>query len=267
MRVALLIVTLTAAPGLWAADEEPVTEEPVTEQPAEVEAGPIRVIVLDLKGSGVDESEIDPITGFITVELSNYPQLEVMSGADVRAMVEFEGEKQALGCDDDTSCLAEVAGAMGARLVFFGTLGRVGSSYTMVLNLYDSEVGRSVGRTFKRGATVDDMMNAVPIAVFDTAGPFLERQGHEVAAPTTTAPPAPPVASSGSPLAILLPVGTLGLGAALVGTGVALDVLLPYSHDKQFQPEFDLWSTALYVAGAGSIVAGAALFFFNPLAE
>jgi hypothetical protein len=270
-RTAETTATATAAQ----ADAAPAPAAPAAPAAAAPSAGPMRVIVLDLKGSGVDAAQVEPITGFITVSLSDYPAFEVMSGADVRAMVEFEGEKQAMGCSDDTSCLAEVAGAMGARLVFFGTLGKVGSSYTMVLNLYDSEVGRSAGRTFKRGASLDDMINVVPTAVYETVGPFLQKQGHEVVAPEAAPPPTaapaaaaqPEASAGGSPMAILLPVGALGLGAAFIGGGVAWDLLVPYSRDKQFQPEWDLWSTVLYAAGAGSAIAGVGLFFFNPLAE
>src|SRR3712207_6923041 len=44
---------------------------------------------------------------------------------------ELEAAKQSVGCADDSSCLADVAGAMGAELVVFGAAGKLGTLYNL----------------------------------------------------------------------------------------------------------------------------------------
>lgn len=52
-----------------------------------------------------------------------------------------------MGCGD-SSCLAEIAGAMGAEFVVFGDVGKLGETFVINLNLFDNNAVRpSVGRS------------------------------------------------------------------------------------------------------------------------
>lgn len=68
----------------------------------------------------VDRSALATLTNLVTIALSESPRFEVVASSDVREVIALEAERQALGCESDTSCLAEVAGAMGA---LFGAVG------------------------------------------------------------------------------------------------------------------------------------------------
>ena len=60
------------------------------------------------------------------------------------------------GCDEgSTSCLAELAGAMGARLVLFGDLGKLGDTTVVSLNLFLSDQAQSAGRETVRVKSLD----------------------------------------------------------------------------------------------------------------
>jgi hypothetical protein len=122
----------------------PTTPPPPAPKPAKIER--TRLLVMDLKNKGADQDEVDTLTGLITIELSAYDQLDVLSGADIKRMVELEMEKQAAGCTDEGSCLAEIAGALGARLVVFGVVGKLGETKSIQLNLYDSNLAKAVSR-------------------------------------------------------------------------------------------------------------------------
>jgi len=106
----------------------------------------IRILVLDLKALDVAEPIVRTIQGLVTVELTRYPQLDVISGEDVKRVVELEADKQAIGCADE-SCLAEIAGAMGAELILFGEVGALGDLKVVNLSLFDTSQMRSVGRS------------------------------------------------------------------------------------------------------------------------
>ena len=46
--------------------------------------------------------------------LHRRPGAEVVSGAEIRSLIGFERQKQLLGCKEDSSCIAEMGGALGA---------------------------------------------------------------------------------------------------------------------------------------------------------
>jgi len=104
-----------------------------------------RVLVLDVKSKDLSASEIETLTSLITAHLSRYQQLDVMSSVDIKRLVDLEAQKQSAGCDAD-SCLSEIAGAMGAELVFFGQAGKLGSTIVLTLNVYDAKKSEAVGR-------------------------------------------------------------------------------------------------------------------------
>jgi hypothetical protein len=108
-------------------------------------AGRLRVLVLDVKSSDLQPGEVETLTSLVTAHLARYPQLDVMSGADIKRLVDLEAQKQSVGCDEG-ACLAELAGAMGAELVFYGQAGRLGSTIVVTLNAYDAKRGAAVGR-------------------------------------------------------------------------------------------------------------------------
>ncbi len=61
-----------------------------------------------------------------------------ISSADLDAMLSLEKQKDLLGCEENTSCLAEIGGALGVELMVAGTIGRLGGSYTLTLTLIDT---------------------------------------------------------------------------------------------------------------------------------
>jgi hypothetical protein len=95
----------------------------------------VKTLVMDLAvEGGADPSVVPTLSGILSAELAAYSALDVMSNADVKRLLELEGQKESVGCGD-ASCLAEIAGAMGARLVVFGSLGKLGDKLIVHLNL------------------------------------------------------------------------------------------------------------------------------------
>lgn len=108
------------------------------------------------------------LSSLAAIELARDARFDVLSTADLREVVALEGEKQALGCDvDSSSCLAEVAGAMGARFVVFGQLGKLGDAPVLTLSLYDSDEGRAPGRVVVRGDDAAEIADGIPQAMVD----------------------------------------------------------------------------------------------------
>ena len=78
------------------------------------------------------------------------PGSSVIGQSELKAMLAVEQQKMALGCENDTSCLAEIGGALGADLLLTGRLGKVGTIYILNLKLIDSGGARVVGHASQR---------------------------------------------------------------------------------------------------------------------
>ena len=106
-----------------------------------------RVLVMDLEAVGVPPTEAGAATRVITAAAGEVEGLTIMSTADLRRIADLEANKFAAGCADDTGCVAELAGALGAEQVLFGSMSRLGSTTTVSLSLYSSSTQAAVRRS------------------------------------------------------------------------------------------------------------------------
>src|SRR5687768_2517862 len=124
-----------------------------------------RVLVLDLAALGVDKDTTRVIADSVAAAVANDRNLDVISGADLRSLVDIEAEKRALGCDANESCLAEIAGALSADLVVSGSVGRLGSLVVVNLSLYDGKRQESVDKQKVSAERVEDLPVQIDMAV------------------------------------------------------------------------------------------------------
>jgi hypothetical protein len=98
--------------------------------------------------------------------------VHAMGPADVRAMLTAEQQKNLLGCNDE-SCMAELAGALGADWLIGGSVGRLEDLYVLSLQLIDARKARVTSRASTNlknlreaadriGPLVDELLNARP---------------------------------------------------------------------------------------------------------
>ena len=79
--------------------------------------------MLDLEAKGVEKSTAETLTDIVTVSLKKLGGVfDVISRSDIQQMLNFEESKQLVGCTSNSSCLAEIGGALGvARVVTRGS--------------------------------------------------------------------------------------------------------------------------------------------------
>lgn len=236
----LVSLALSAAPAL-AADEG---------------ARP-RVLVLAPTSTVVDAATAGSIANLILVEVSRERRLDVISADDVKRLAELEGEKQALGCSSN-DCLAELAGALGARYVIFGDVGPLGAQKILNLNLFDSQTASAVNRTTTRFTAVEELADVLPSVVGQLIAP-LAAQG---AAPVAPANPPQAAAPAGEGASPLLTWGLVGGGAVVFVVGGAYDATAASSGDQKVNG-LDFIGPFVMVVGAGLAATGAALLLFS----
>ena len=124
-----------------------------------------RVLVLDFVARAVPDEVASTLAAGVAVRVGRNPELRAVSGAELRRMVDFEAERANAGCADDTGCLAELAGALGAELVVFGEVGRVGELYVVTLGMFDPSRAEVLARETVREASVDALPAALDARV------------------------------------------------------------------------------------------------------
>ena len=111
-----------------------------------------KIAVLELKATGVPTTLGDLLTEILTAEVRKLKKYNVIGKSDIKAMVGFEQEKQMLQCSDDTSCLAEIGGALGDDKIIIGNIGKLGRTFVVnikLINIKKSQVEGHVYETIK----------------------------------------------------------------------------------------------------------------------
>ncbi len=105
-----------------------------------------KVAVMDVKNvQGVPEGTAAILTDIVVSEVARYGA-DVISKSDIAAIVGFEKQKALMGCSDDSSCLAEIGGALGVDFMLTGQVGQIGSRFRISLILVDVKKGKVAGR-------------------------------------------------------------------------------------------------------------------------
>jgi len=145
-----------------------------TTTPAGGGPAPQRVLVMELRADGVDGVVVRTLQSSLTTELGRVPGLEVLSSDDIKNLAGLEADRQQAGCDDENSCLAEVADALGARAAVFGSVGRLGSLTVVNLSLLDTTTATPVGRAELKVEALEQapaaLLEAVPTLVASLLG-------------------------------------------------------------------------------------------------
>ena len=177
--------------------------------PAAPPAAALPVLALDLEAVNVAPDTARAVNRLVVAALGELTGLHVTSQEDMRTLANLDASRQALDCNAQ-SCLAEVAGALGASAVVFGSVTGLGSTTSITLSLFDSKTG-----LIKRRALETKNLDEVPAAL----RPALRELFVEAGLMTVEVPPPPP-----SPW-VYAGIGTAAVGAlALVGGVVTTTV-------------------------------------------
>jgi hypothetical protein len=125
----------------------------------------LSVAVFDLTPTGVPKETAQSLTEVLSVELKRIEGTKVVSRTDLVAMLRLEQQKALMGCADDTSCIADIGGALGVDKLVVGNVGKLAESYTISLRLIDPKeikVDSRVTETFRGPA--DQLIRAVRCA-------------------------------------------------------------------------------------------------------
>lgn len=148
---------------------------------------------------GIDPQVAGPFTEAITTEVASRGFFDVMSARDVQTLLGQERNRQMMGCKEEGSCLTELAGALGARFVLNGSLAKLGDTFQLTLQAFDSFKAQPLGRSTRLAKDLTTLRAQLPWSVAEATG--------------TPLPPPP---------SHVLPYGLIGGGAAAIVGGAVL---------------------------------------------
>lgn len=136
--LAVLVATAIAAqePPSVPPPEAPPIAAPAAAAP---ERRVLRVAVYDLAASGVDERMARIVTDAVLAEVRKLQRVSAVGMDEVRALLTLEADRQLLGCADESTCLAEVADALGVDAVVTGKLVALGDERVFGLRRIERE--------------------------------------------------------------------------------------------------------------------------------
>ena len=244
MRVLVLVPCLLAAAPAALAQTETSTTETTTHTTTSGDgaaSGPLpKLAVLDVSVKNVDHETGDIFTEVLTAEVAGLGLHEVMSGSEINAIIGFEAQKELLSCDD-SACMAELGGALGADMIVISQVGKVGETFVVSIKLVDTKEVKAHKRIYE---TVEGRVDAVLAVIrsgvarlFGVERPHSEatviekpphqhdEHGEEHAhAGEGATEPAPVVEKAQGRGFPVLPVVLMGAGAVGVGIGAYFGV-------------------------------------------
>lgn len=214
--------------------------------PASAEEPRRRTAVLDPKfAAGVDGAALQPLGGLVAVAVQRHSRGDVTSADDVRTMIGFERQKELLGCSD-TSCLAEIGGALGVDELVTTEVGLLGTQYVVNLSRIDIKKARSISRSTRSAVGIDALVGVLDGAVAELYG-------------TIAVPPAAVAELPAQDQSRVAPWVTTGLGVIALGAGGALyGLALAEADEPMLREDADALETRGN-AGLGVLIGGAVL--------
>lgn len=126
-------------------------------------AAPVKVAATGLQVTGVDAPVAEAWVERFAAVMGEGGAVAVTTQRDVAQILGLERQRQLLGCSEaSSSCLAELAGALGVDAVLSGTVVKTGSSYLVtlkVLRATDASVWASASERLKDEDALQDFLD------------------------------------------------------------------------------------------------------------
>jgi TolB-like protein len=115
------------------------------------ETSKLKAAVMDLSATAsLPKDLVASLSGVVAETLDKTGAFKAISSQDIVRILNYEAQKQQLGCDD-MSCIAEIGGALGADYLVTGSLTRSGSKVVIQMqlaNIRSSRVDNRLSRDF-----------------------------------------------------------------------------------------------------------------------
>lgn len=118
--------------------------------------------------------------------------IAVVTASDMQAVISLERQKQLLGCSEEaSSCMSELAGALGADGVLTGTVVRIGKKFQVNVRVVDARDARPIALFSEQTDREEELFGVLDLAaqkLVNDLTPLIVARAKEAKAATTPAP-------------------------------------------------------------------------------
>ncbi len=139
----------------------------------------ILVGVLDLDASNLDPGEARVISDRLRYFINSQPIFQLIERAKMINIMEEVGFQLSGACDTD-ECVVQVGKILGARKMIAGSIGRVGTIYTLQIRIVDIESSRVEHQAFKNVNGIEDVLETATAIVAKELADILASQSESV---------------------------------------------------------------------------------------
>lgn len=142
-----------------------------------------RLAFLGITGTaGVSQEIASSFSEYLQSETTALDVYSVIGMGEIRQMLGLERQKQLAGCTKESSCVAEMVGALDADRAIFGDVSRLGDSMVLNISLMDLKRGKLLGRVGKRvpGSTVEPLLENARAILYELVRSDPALEGREL---------------------------------------------------------------------------------------
>jgi hypothetical protein len=227
-------------------------------------ASPMKVVAPTFNSAGVEQDKVRYFTSYFAQKL-RAQGVEVITAEEIGTLLGVERQKQLLGCmDTGSSCLAELANALGTNATARGSVALIGGEYRVDVTVL-SNSARVLVEYSSRGTNERGVLDALEEAATKIADGLMPRP----AAGVTSSPRRLQVKSV---VPFVLGLAVAGAGGVLLGEAVSAygrltsGVTLNPGEGQQLASNGSTFYAAGWVGvglGAASMVLGLVLFLLD----
>jgi TolB-like protein len=153
---------------------------PAKAQPADREDGERdSVAIMDFAATDIDRKFASQATDGAVLGVHKLKMFDVISGDDIRAMLDQQQMKDAISCEN-TSCLADLGGALDARYMISGKIAKTAAGVQVNVTLMDVYNARAVGREQRTITNLAKLSEEISGATRKLFNPILAASGGTV---------------------------------------------------------------------------------------
>ena len=158
-------------------------------------AGQLKLATVGFSQVGLSEAQAGFFAEHFSVQLAAVDEsyVRITTPKDMAALLGIEKQKQLLGCpDDQSSCMAELAGALGADGLVTGQIARVGKSYQLNVKILAADGSRTLYlHSSKLLATEEELLEELNATAVKAVAKLRAELGGPQAPPAAVAATAP----------------------------------------------------------------------------
>jgi sulfatase modifying factor 1 len=128
-----------------------------------------KIAVWDLEPRKTPETHARELTSFVVSEITKLKKYEVYSQENVRTLAGWTSQQMQLGCTD-TKCLTALGQIDIAKLISC-SVGKIGKTYTVTLNLFDTQKARPENAISKTCDSEDELIGLIQASAAAQAPP------------------------------------------------------------------------------------------------